>query len=456
MGIPTVVLTREDFVGVIKNAVRGLGFAPEIAMVTFPIDLFLIESDLSPIAGNVDGFIKGLTTWEPTLKGLGMFSPPPERVEGTDYEKALENINKVFLRNRWGDGLPILPPTPERVKRILRGSDLSSETIIGKIMPKGGIATVETLAVALAMTGGRPEYLPVLIAAIRALLEEKAIHELWQATSSSVFPVVIVNGPAARQIRLNTGFGLLGPDPQHPAGGCIGRAMRFLQQNVGGALPGVGTMSIFGGMRYTNAVFAEDEESLPKGWSPLNAAYSGYPEGTNTVTVATVSGAVNIMRRGTGKETLEMEAFTSLHIIAGYLKNFNINNLYGYYRGSPGVLMITGPVANQLADLGWTREKIQKFLWENTKIPLSEIREKGFDRWIKFHHREDTLQDPWPITSKPENLMIVVAGGRHPTHAFWMQSAMAPIVTCKEIEIPKDWDDLIREAEEDLGPMPAY
>ena len=277
MGIPTVVLTREDFVGVIKNAVRGLGFAPEIAMVTFPIDLFLIESDLSPIAGNVDGFIEGLTAWEPTLKGLGLFRPPLERVEGTDHEKALENVNKVFLRNRWGDGLPILPPTPERVKRILRGSDLSSETIIGKIMPKGGIATVETLAVALAMTGGRPEYLPVLIAAIRALLEEKAIHELWQATSSSVFPVVIMNGPAARQIRLNTGFGLLGPDPQHPAGGCIGRAMRFLQQNVGGALPGVGTMSIFGGMRYTNAVFAEDEESLPKGWSPLNVSYSGYP-----------------------------------------------------------------------------------------------------------------------------------------------------------------------------------
>jgi hypothetical protein len=387
MGIPTVVLTREDFAGVIKNAVRGLGFAPEIAMVTFPIDLFLIKSDLSPIANKVEAFIEGLTAWEPTVKGLGLFRPPPEQVEGKDHEEALENTNKAFLRNRWGDGLPILPPTGERVKRILRGSDFAPETVIGKIMPKGGIATVETLAVALAMTGGRPEYLPVLTAAITALVEEKAIHELWQATSSSVFPVVIVNGPVARQIRLNTGFGLLGPDPQHPAGGCIGRALRFIQQNVGGALPGVGTMSLFGGMRYTNAVFAEDEESLPPGWRPLNTTYSGYPEGTNTVTVATVSGAVNIMRRGTGKETRETEALTSLHIIAGYLKNFNINSLYGYYRGSPGVLIITGPVANQLANLGWTKEKIQEFLWENTKISLAEIREKGYDRWI-IHHRD--------------------------------------------------------------------
>jgi hypothetical protein len=453
MGIPTVVLTREDFVGVIHNALAGMGFAPEIAMVTFPLELFLVESDLNPIAHKLDAFIEGLTKWEPKIKGLTLWKQGLERVDGKDYEEALENVNTAFLKNRWSDGLPIIPPTRKRVDRILRGSDLSPEAGIGKVLPKGGIATVETLAVSLAMTGGRPEYLPVLIAAIRAILETKARHDLWQATSSSVYPAVIVNGPIARQIRLNSSFGLLGPDPQHPAGGCIGRALRFILQNVGGALPGVGTMAIFGGMRYTNAVFAEDEENLPEGWSPLNVAYSGYPKGTNTVTVATVSGATNIMRRGTGKETLDEEALTSLHIIASYLKSFNINCLYGYHHGSPGVLLLSGPVVNQLADLGWTREKIQEFIWENTKIPLAEIQQKGFDRWIENHNLGNTLQDPWPITSKPGNLMVVVAGGRHPTHACWMQSAMAPTVTSKAIEIPKAWEDLVNEAEKDLGLM---
>ena len=81
--------------------------------------------------------------------------------------------------------------------------------------------------------------------------------------------MVIVNGPIAAQIRLNAGFGLLGPDPQHPAGASIGRALRLLPQNVGGALPGTGTMAMFGGMRYTNAVFAEDEDGLPAGWEPV-------------------------------------------------------------------------------------------------------------------------------------------------------------------------------------------
>ena len=140
--------------------------------------------------------------------------------------------------------------------------------MIGKFPPRGGITTVETCAIALAMAGGRPEYLPVLIAAVEAFLDPESNAEQLQAASGSAFPVVIVNGPIAKQIRLNSGFGCLGPDPQRPAGASIGRALRLMQQNVGGALPGIGTMANYGGMRYTNVVFAEDEESLPQGWLP--------------------------------------------------------------------------------------------------------------------------------------------------------------------------------------------
>ena len=129
---------------------------------------------------------------------------------------------------------------------------------------------METIAVSLAMAGGRPEYLPVLIAATAGLLDPELEHDKVQATSGSTFPVVIVNGPVAQEIRLNSGFGLLGPDPQHPAGASIGRALRLIQQNVGGAFPGVGTMAIFGGMRYTNVVIAEDEDGLPHGWDPVS------------------------------------------------------------------------------------------------------------------------------------------------------------------------------------------
>jgi len=450
-----VVLTRNEFVGVVRNAVAGLGFAPEQAMVTFPVALFLAESDLGPVKRNVDKFIEGLTKWEPTLKEKGRLKTPRVRVEGKDYEEAVANMNTLFLRNLWGDGLPLLPPTKERVSWILRGTDISPDAEIGRIMPKGGIATVETLAVSLAMAGGRPEYLPVLIAAVEAILEPGLSHDKWQTTSSSIYPVVIVNGPIAKQIRLNSGFGLLGPDPQHPAGGSIGRAIRLLQQNAGGALPGVGTMSMFGGMRYTNAVFAEDEAGLPLGWEPLNVEYLGYPKGVNTVAVSPVSSATNMLRRGVGKETLDEEALTSLHIIASYMRSFNVNSFDGYADGTPGILLISSTVAGQLASLGWTKEKIREFLWEKSKIPLSELKRTGFIRWIEHSNLKETLQDPWPVTSNPENLMIVVAGGRHPTHAYWMQSAMAPRVASAEIKLPANWDELIKEAEENLGPLPV-
>ena len=151
--------------------------------------------------------------------------------------------------------------------------------MLGTFPPRGGVATVEICAIALAMAGGRPEYLPVLVAAVDAFLDPDSGSEQLQAASGSAFPVVIVNGPIGRQIRLNSGFGCLGPDPQRPAGASIGRALRLMQQNVGGARPGVGTMANYGGLRYTNVVFAEDEDNLPAGWPAHATDRHGFAPG---------------------------------------------------------------------------------------------------------------------------------------------------------------------------------
>jgi len=296
---------RNDFVTVVRNAVAGLGFAPEIAMVTFPIETFLVQSDIGQVDRDAEKFVDGLTRWRPTQARSGGRELPMIRMESVDHAQAFSDFNSLAIRRRWGDGLPLVPPTEDRIRWILEGTDLPRDHFVGKLMPRGGIVTLETLAVSLAMAGGRPEYLPVLLAAIEAILDPVLEHEGWQATSSSTFPVVIVNGPAARAIRLNAGFGLLGPDPRHPAGASIGRAMRLLQQNVGGAMPGTGTMAMFGAMRYTNAVFAEDEEGLPKGWAPFNAYRMGYAAGTDSVAVNVASGAANIIRRCVGAETLK-------------------------------------------------------------------------------------------------------------------------------------------------------
>ncbi len=294
MGIPTVIVTREGFSQVVANAFAGMEFPAESSHVVYPVGMFVQGSDLTPIENKIDELIAGLTKWKPKIKDISVITPTKVRVEGKDYEEAVDNVNKLFLRNMWSDGLPIGPPTKERVNWLLRGTDLSPDKVVTKILPRGGIVTVETIAVNLAMAGGRPEYMPVLIAAVEAISAPQSQHHRWNTTTCSVYPAVIVNGPITKQIRLSSGYGCLGPDPLHPAGASIGRAIRFLLQDAGGAIPGIGTMSIFGGpARYTNIVFAEDEGGVPFDWESLNVE-QGFPRGSNVVTTYAVASTTNI------------------------------------------------------------------------------------------------------------------------------------------------------------------
>ena len=434
-----------------KNAVSGVGLAPDAAMVTFPIPMFLPGSDLSSLKERRREFYDGLTRWKSEF-ARAADSARMIAVEGATYEDALAKANHLLLTRLWGDGLPLWPATKERVDWILRGSALPRTHVLGKFPPRGGITTLETCAIALAMAGGRPEYLPVLVAAVDACLAAEGFDQL-QATSGAPFPAVIVNGPIAKQIRLNSGFGCLGPDPRHPAGASIGRALRLLQQNVGGALPGVGTMAIFGAMRYTNAVFAEDEDGLPPGWQPHGTLRHGFAPGTNSVSVVFASGVTNVRRRGAKKESPEEDALNGMWRMADFMRAPNLAALAGWEKGTPGMMMLAPIVARRMAELGWTQQSIREFLWENSKIPMAQMQRAGAPAWIEIDANPVTRAsinlDPWPICQKPENIVLVVAGGGHPTHSYWLQ-AHSPTVEGRVIRVPETFDRLLADADRDL------
>jgi hypothetical protein len=462
-----MMITRQGFSQIVGNAFAGFGFPAEAPTIyEFPMEMFLADSDLTPINENIDKIIYGLTEWEPEVKETGLYTPSKVKVEGRDYQEALDAMHHLFLRNMWGDGLSLSPATEEKVDWILTGTDLPRDAIVGegegKVLPRGGIATVEAIAVALAMAGGRPEYLQVLIAAVEAMLKPRMRMFHWMSTTASTYPVVIVNGPMAKQIRLNSGYGCLGPDPNRSAGGSIGRALRLIQMNLGGAIAGIGTMALFGaGDRYTNIVFAEDEDGIPPTWKPLSLE-RGYPVASNVATMYVVEGTVNVHIGGAGVPSDEETAHRVLRQLAGFM-GVPSTRYYAYTRQPDylvGIVLFARGTIEGLANLGWSKEMVQTFLWENSKLPWSVVERTRtpaqIDKDIEGREELFVKGQPWPITPDPKNIMIAVAGGAQSGHFYWMQGANGPeAATDAEIKLPANWDELLKQAEEDLGPLPA-
>ena len=460
-GIPTMIITRGGFSQVCANAFTGVGFAPEAPTVhEFPIPMFAGPgTDLTPLKEDIDKVVYGLTKWEPEIKETGIYYPAENvKAEGKDWEDAFGNLNLLFLSNMWSDGLPIRPPTAELVDWILTGTDRDPDEVIGKLFARGGIGTPKSLAVCLAMAGGRPEYMPLLLASLEAMVPEEWRFFHANTTTNAPYPVLMVNGPIAKQIRLNSGYGLLGPDSRHPAGGAIGRAIRLAQICLAGATPGIGTMSLYGQNRWANAVFAEDEDGLPEGWLPLSAepergGFGGFPIGSNVVTAISCCGGWNV---GGGATTNEEVALQKLWNWAGFLRtpSSNIMTPHDLEDMAVGAILMARGTAQGLADLGWSKLDVKTFMWENSKWPWEEL--------VRCGLTEKAMEDggisegePFPLTARPDQLMLVVCGGVQSGHNYWLPGGGGEIVISKEIELPTNWDDLLVQAEEDLGPLPA-
>lgn len=214
---------------------------------------------------------------------------PRQRVEVVRDLDPHSAVNDRFDQRGWSDGLPIVPPTVGRVKEMLAAIDLAPETVLAELEPLQGVATVEKVAVNAVMAGCRPEHLPVVLAAVQAIADPVFNLRGVQTTDENVTPLLIVNGPAARTLALNSGYGALGPGWR--ANATIGRALRLIMQNLGGGWPGFVSFSGLGQPgRYTLCV-AENEAQSP--WPPLHVDL-GHPADTNTVTVLRAETVINV------------------------------------------------------------------------------------------------------------------------------------------------------------------
>ena len=410
------MVTRETFTPTVENAFAGMGFPFEAPiLIEFPFEMFTPSSDLTPINEGIDKIIAGLITWKPKTTTKGIITPPMIAVKGENYQKAVDNVNSLFLQRLLADGLPLVPPTADRVSWIMQGTDLKPNEVVCRMMPKGGLLTVQDVAAGLVMAGGRPEYLPVLLAALEAYSIPELRAEWSITTSGDMLPFIIVNGPIAAQIRLNGGYGCLGPHPLRPANGPIGRALRLLILGAGGAVPGMGSNTLYGREKFIGFVIAEDEEYLPKSprWRPLSEQL-GYPQGSNVVTMFITgsqgSGSAGIANTKKDADDWVKKYATTLKSNVSFRTEFFLGENGCCWCPSNSIYLRQG-----LAKQGYSKDDIMNYGWQNATQPWETITQTmsttRINELIAQSNGQLESGKPWKLLSKPYTHFLVVCGG---------------------------------------------
>ncbi len=416
-GIPTVTIYNE------RHEARFMGTVLQRGYVDYPAtnfneyDSFTSEGikNLAPEAFNF--LVKGLTVWKPEhmIVKDDKWVPATEEFSYTaaSYDEALEKFNSYYIKMGWGDGLPLVPPTRERVDEMLQGTPLSPETVIGTWGPSNAEFSVEKVAITSAMAGARPEYMPVIIAALKAITSVK--WDCYWQTQRATAPLVIVNGPYAKEIGINSSSNVFGPNLRYPANGAIGRSINLAMAAIPGNGEGIKPSNLAGNpATFAGIVVAEAEGvmSLGEGWDPVSVQL-GYPADTNLVTVL-------------GVDEMDMSLSGSIANVAAAVtpkKDIWPRSKKVWEEQYAGALVIT-EMQRVTAGLMGDAKKADyaKELWEMARVPVDKFKDlvlksefgtalepSGFVKLLL--EEEDVIEKGVPMAASPENFLVLVTGG---------------------------------------------
>ncbi|HOG48733.1 MAG TPA: hypothetical protein PLB78_19050, partial [Anaerolineae bacterium] len=364
----------------------------------------------------------------PTLAGE---FPQTSVEEITIAHDAQAEISELFYKRGWGDGLPIVPPTEERVQAMLQGADLSPDFVIATLDPMGGEATVAKIAVNAVMAGCKPAYLPVLLAAVQAVADPAFDLRGHSTTTNTDIPMLIVSGPIAKELAINGENNALGRGWQ--ANASISRALHLIIQNIGGSWPGVTDMSCLGQPGEFAMCLAENAAANP--WTPIHMDL-GYPKAANVVTVVAAEGTQPMLGIGQTDE--------------GYLQLI-ADNLVGQGRAYREVMLviIAQDTAGMLAEKGWTKQTIAQYITEHATMPFARWKQrfldtgmgKGVPEWVlKVTDPEAPI--PTPFMGQ---LLVLVSGGAG-EKSMVVPCWHASKAVSREIRLPANWPKLVQQA----------
>lgn len=435
LGIPTVMLVKEDLLEVGRKAATSR-LAPHLRFVTSKIpdlswapelDQSLIDHVIRPgMAEVMDAVAEGLTA-PLTEKERTPYVKDNSMAEPFAYDGDLNCISDYFYKKGWTTGLPIHAPTEAAVEEMLRGTDLPRDYVVAEIPPMMGKATVEKIAVNAVMAGCLPTYLPVLIAAVKAIVEPNIHLEGWTCSVASWFPLITVSGKVAKQIGVSMDGAALSSYTK--ASSAIARAYAYIIMNISGVRPGLEDMCEPGHEARQGICIGDNMDQSP--WPPLHVRY-GIDAEDSAVTMFWPQERTE----GHGREG--KSCFETMFFI----------HYQGWDRGC--CYVVTPGFARALAAEGFkTREEVLAYISEYCRQPATEINY----RWmIDNNHLPENIRLPFDHHASArkfwstDHMMLVVAGSDYDATCINLAGGGehgGP--ACVKIDLPGCWDELVAE-----------
>lgn len=365
LGIPSVVVTLTGFTRVAQQAAKAMG-VPDLRIAEYPGAVgvhpeHLVRKNVTEVL--FDRIVDGLTgahgpaTEAPAASG--------RKADEIVFRGDADAVQEFFRAQRWTDGLPIVPPTPERIHEFLKHTPRNPHETIA-VLPQANLAaTPWNVAANAVMAGCRPEHMPILIAAVEAIGDERYnLNNI--GTTWGVVPYLLVNGPIVDQLGIECGGQLISKGP-NPA---LGRALGLIVRNIAGYQPGDNYMGTFG----YPLCFALAENEAQNPWEPYHVE-RGFDAGVSTVTAgATITWGWPPSPYETADKTAAQSALEFLRV--DITKRACLPRLAE--RGENGfrnmiTLLLAPPVAKTLAAAGYTKQDIKEYLYENARAPVGEI-----------------------------------------------------------------------------------
>jgi hypothetical protein len=438
-GIPSSTLVCEGFLGLASAASIGLGYPnmPVARVVGHPGVQSRDMLKKNTLEVTLDRVIDNLLAAPQQAASGGEPGPRDVIARGS-----FEEINEYFYANGLSDGLPIVPPTRERVEQFLRHTGRDPAESLGTLLPDSRAATVWSVAVNGVMAGCRPEYMPVLIALVEAMADP-AYGVEHSGNTPGGETLIVLNGPIIHELAFNYTQGVMRDGFR--ANTSIGRFWRLYLRNVAGFLPHKNDKATFGNT--WRVVVAENEEVVRKiGWTP-NSVDMGYSAGDNTVTIARYTGG-NHISSVSGSTPQEMMPYICDAMVKQY--SWQLMFTVGQGMGTLRPLMLVSPIiAETIAAGGWSKHDLKRHLFEHARIPASQF-ERILRDWTQkptwnlaeeartgripaLYYESDDPQRMVPLVWKPDDYMVVVTGDltRNSVYIFAHNGVLGfPVAKC--------------------------